>query len=434
MYNILLFAGTTEGRELAEYLSGCNLHLTVCVATEYGQTLIEEKENLSVHSGRMDLEQMKKMIRDGFGVTSDFSKKPTIDFLIDATHPYAEVVTQNLQSAAQQMGIPYYRCLREIAEEQSCLAGYEKVIHAENTEQAIELLQGTSGNILLTTGSKELAHYAKINDFAQRVYPRVLPLEQVVKGCLDLGVLPSHLIAMQGPFSKELNLAMIKQWNIQYLVTKESGKAGGFEEKIAAAKQAGITVVIIGRPTEKTQQAYSFSRLKEKLKEDFQIVPDFTKQEEKNKQFPLFVSLRDKKILVFGGGKIAARRIASLLSFGCQIRVISPEISEECQQFWQKKRIIWEKRCYQTGDCTADFVLAATNCPEVNDRIESECRSGTKKILFNRCDRKENCDFYFPALVEHDGMVIAISSSGTDYKKVKDTAAKLRAIFAEQDR
>ena len=99
-----------------------------------------------------------------------------------------------------------------------------------------------------------------------------------------------------------------------------------------------------------------------------------------------------------------------------------------------RKKELWEKRCYQTGDCTADLVLAATNCPEVNDRIESECRSGTKKILFNRCDRKENCDFYFPALVEHDGMVIAISSSGTDYKKVKDTAAKLRAIFAEQDR
>ena len=110
----------------------------VCVATEYGQTLIEEKRKSFCPFRRMDLEQIKKMIRDGFGVTSDFSKKPTIDFLIDATHPYAEVVTQNLQSAAQQMGIPYYRCLREIAEEQSCLAGYEKVIHAENTEQAIQ--------------------------------------------------------------------------------------------------------------------------------------------------------------------------------------------------------------------------------------------------------------------------------------------------------
>ena len=434
MYNVLLFAGTTEGRELAEYLSDCSLRLTVCVATEYGQTLVEEKENLSVHSGRMDLEQMKEMIQNGFGVTSDFSKKPSIDFLIDATHPYAQVVTQNLQSAAQQMGIPYYRCLRESGEEQNCLNGYAKVLHTENTEQAVKLLQETNGNILLTTGSKELAHYAKIDNFAQRVYPRVLPLEQVVKGCLELGVLPSHLIAMQGPFSEELNLAMIKQWNIRYLVTKESGKAGGFEEKVAAARKAGITVLIIGRPAEQARQSYSLSHLKERLKEEFQIVPVLRKPEEKGKSFPFFVSLQGKKVQVFGGGKIATRRISSLLSFGCQIQVISPEISSDCKRFWQQKKIVWENRCYQTGDCTADLVLAATNHAEVNDRIEAECRSSEKKILFNRCDRKENCDFYFPALVEYDGMVIAISSSGKDYKKVKDTAAKLRATFAEQDR
>ena len=60
MYKLLLFAGTTEGRELAEYLAGCKVQVTACVATEYGETLISPQTNLTVHAGRMDRQQMQQ--------------------------------------------------------------------------------------------------------------------------------------------------------------------------------------------------------------------------------------------------------------------------------------------------------------------------------------------------------------------------------------
>ena len=75
MYKLLLFAGTTEGRELAEYLAGCKVQVTACVATEYGETLISPQTNLTVHAGRMDRQQMQQLIQqEGF------------DLVIDATH------------------------------------------------------------------------------------------------------------------------------------------------------------------------------------------------------------------------------------------------------------------------------------------------------------------------------------------------------------
>ena len=91
MYKLLLFAGTTEGRELAEYLAGCKVQVTACVATEYGETLISPQTNLTVHAGRMDRQQMQQLIQqEGF------------DLVIDATHPYAAVVTQNIAAACAQ--------------------------------------------------------------------------------------------------------------------------------------------------------------------------------------------------------------------------------------------------------------------------------------------------------------------------------------------
>ena len=209
MYKALLFAGTTEGRQLAEYLAACGVQTTVSVATEYGQTLIAPRPNLSVHAGRLDEGQMEQ-----------FLKENRFDFVIAATHPYAAVVTQTICRACAAAEVPCYRCLRE---ESQLQAG--NLIRVETTEQAVQRLNEIPGNILLTTGSKELAAYTKVSGFAERVYPRVLPLANVVESCLKLGVPASHLIAMQGPFSEELNLAMIRQWNIACLVTKESGSS-----------------------------------------------------------------------------------------------------------------------------------------------------------------------------------------------------------------
>ena len=91
-----------------------------------------------------------------------------------------------------------------------------------------------SGAALITTGSKGLAAFTRIPDFARRLYPRVLPRIKSIQTCLDLGFAASRIIAMQGPFSKELNRELMRQFDIKILVTKESGSAGSFPKKAAA--------------------------------------------------------------------------------------------------------------------------------------------------------------------------------------------------------
>ena len=311
---------------------------------------------------------------------------------------------------------------------------------AQDTEQAAHLLEEIEGNILLTTGSKELPAYRQVKGFAERFYPRVLPLANVVESCLALGIPAAHLIAMQGPFSQEMNLAMIRQWNISCLVTKESGKTGGVDQKLAAAKQAGISVLLIRRPSEQVA-GWSLQALKQELAQRFGIrpVPAAPKPRLHRKRFPLFVSLYGRRALVVGGGKIAARRARVLACFGCRVQVIAPKLSEKMEQLLQggeqDAQLQWICRSWQPGDCTGqgylpDLALAATDDPAVNTAFVEEChRAG---IPVNRCDCHEECDFYFPAIVEHDGLVIGIASDGTQHKQVKQTAARFRELLCSK--
>ena len=167
-------------------------------------------------------------------------KKP--EMVLDATHPYAAEVTENIRTACQNTGLEYRRVLREAG------AYQDQAVYVPDTQAAIEFLEGTEGNILLTTGSKELGKYTALSDAGERIYARVLSLPSVMETCKGYGFEGKHLIGMQGPFSMELNAAMLRQFDCKYLVTKDTGKAGGFQEKIDAALSCGTVPVIIGRP------------------------------------------------------------------------------------------------------------------------------------------------------------------------------------------
>lgn len=232
MSKVLIFAGTIEGRKIAEFLAAHQVSARVCVATEYGESLLPEGGSLTVSHERLTETQMEDVIR-----------QEKCRLIIDATHPYAAAVTENIRMAAKVTGIEYIRLLRE---QESW--GDAEVLQADSVPEAAELLKETEGNILSTTGSKELSAYTVIPDYENRVYARVLSLPGVVKTCAELGFVGQHLICMQGPFSKELNVAMMRQFDIKYLVTKESGKNGGFPDKLLAAREAGAKLVVVGRP------------------------------------------------------------------------------------------------------------------------------------------------------------------------------------------
>lgn len=231
MCKICIFAGTSEGRQLIERLSGRGVRLTVCVATEYGEVLLGEHQDAEIRAGRMDKAQMEEMLRQ-----EDFA------LVVDATHPYADKVTENIAAACRNFRVEYLRLLRGSNSEDS------DGVFVENTAACVDYLKSTEGNIFLTTGSKELPAYAELHD---RVYARVLPMPASLQSCADSGIAPDHIIAMQGPFDEAINLAMLRMTKAKYMVTKDTGGPGGYGAKISAARMAGVQAVVIGRPVQR---------------------------------------------------------------------------------------------------------------------------------------------------------------------------------------
>ena len=225
----ILFSGTTEGRRLSHALAELGAAVTVCVATEYGKEEQGESAGITVLSGRMD---EARMARTAAGA----------DLCVDATHPYAVQVSRSIRAACEESGTPLLRLLREESEVPD---GTEVFPTAQ---AAADWLKNTQGNILLTTGAKELSVFAPLG--GERLYPRVLPLASSLESCAAAGVPSSHILALQGPFSQELNEALIRQHHIAWLVTKDGGPAGGFEEKALAAQAAGARLALIRRPQE----------------------------------------------------------------------------------------------------------------------------------------------------------------------------------------
>ena len=237
MTKICLFAGTTEGRRLSEFLSRQDAELTVCVATKYGESLLGSGEHLSISHKKLSAEEITQLL-----------EHKTFDLVIDATHPYALAVTENILEACKKTNTEYKRLLRKtgVSSEET----QADIVTVRDAEEAAEFLKGTTGNILLTTGSKDLNIFAAIQNFSERVYARVLPMQSSLQACEKAGLPPSHIIAMQGPFSEEMNTAMMKAVQSEWLVTKDSGEAGGFETKISAARKANTGLVMIGRPSQ----------------------------------------------------------------------------------------------------------------------------------------------------------------------------------------
>ncbi len=226
---IVIFSGTTEGKKLSCELADFGVPVLVCVATEYGKTDQGKHPGVQVQAGRLDVGDMARLLTPQ-------------TLCIDATHPYATQVTANIRAAAKQAGAVYKRLLRKPSPlPEDCLA-------VRDTTEAVSLLQKTEGNILLTTGAKELSAFAPLGE--ERLFARVLPLESSLEACKEAGIAPSHIIAMQGPFGVELNVALLHQFAIRYLVTKDGGAPGGFEEKLKAARACGVKLVVVRRPVD----------------------------------------------------------------------------------------------------------------------------------------------------------------------------------------
>ena len=232
MAEIVIFAGTTEGRELAELCRRLGIDALACVATEYGESLLSSGGSLRVRTGRLAEGGMRELIK---------AEAPRL--VLDATHPYASEVSRTIAAACGGLEVTLGRVLRESEDHEGCLEFADLASLAAHLDK-------TPGVVFSSLGTKEAAAISKVSGAAERVWLRVLPSVEGLKMCLEAGFPAKHMICMQGPFSADLNEAMFRACGAQILLTKDTGSAGGFPEKLEAAKRCGMQVFVIKRPSE----------------------------------------------------------------------------------------------------------------------------------------------------------------------------------------
>lgn len=245
MSGILIFGGTTEGRRLAQIFAKNKIKTELCVASEYGEKLMEfsdfeelspsENSFLKIKTGRISKDEMENLCKNGYSA------------VVDATHPFAAVVTDYIRQVFPAK-IPVVRLERELshADENFC-EYFESVPDCASALEKFSA-QNPGAKILLTTGSKDLKILCRSENLRKNLVVRVLPAFESLKICMEAGLEGRQIVAMQGPFSVKMNEIQIKDFGISALVTKESGKTGGLDSKILAAKNCGIKCFVIKKP------------------------------------------------------------------------------------------------------------------------------------------------------------------------------------------
>lgn len=244
MRNIMIFGGTTEGRRLAEFCAANPIKAYISVTSDYGVNLLPESEYLTLLCDKMDAAGMER-----------FFISHAITHVIDATHPFAKEVTENVKQVCDALGISYFRVIREQEEE---LRG---IRYFDNLDMLTDYLDGTAGRIFITTGSKEAAAFCRLKDFESRCVLRVLDVPEIVGRLKQMGYCGEQIISVRGPFSVEENISHFEKYHARYLVTKDSGNAGGFMEKLEAAKACGLEALVLRRQPEqgyKVEQIYDW--------------------------------------------------------------------------------------------------------------------------------------------------------------------------------
>jgi precorrin-3B C17-methyltransferase len=230
---IWVFAGTSDGNDLAQLISKEGYRVVLSTATNYGAQVAHKScPDVRVISGRMGMEARRQDISD--------SKAKLI---VDATHPYAVKISEQLMEIAQELKIPYLRFERPT----ESIEGHIELSNSMETaaHRAVEIGQ----RIFISTGSRDLATFLRIPGAEQKTwFTRITPEAEFLQKALALGIPQSNICAMQGPFSQEFNEALWRDWKIDCVITKESGAPGGYRAKVAAANKLNIPIIVVRRP------------------------------------------------------------------------------------------------------------------------------------------------------------------------------------------
>ena len=231
--DVWVFSGTSDGNALAAQLADAGTKVIVSTASDYGREMVVQNfPNLAVRSGRMGVEARRLEL-----------KKTGAKVIVDATHPFASEISKQLIELASELGITYLRYERPVTQ------NVQGAILCRDIEEAVEKAMAHGTRIFLATGSKDLATFLKQPKAAERQwFARIAPDTESLQKALGLGIPRGQLCVMQGPFTQEFNQMLWKNWQIDCVVTKDSGEAGGFEAKEQAARSLGIPLIVVQRP------------------------------------------------------------------------------------------------------------------------------------------------------------------------------------------
>ena len=228
---ILVLGGTSDSLVICDYLNKNNKEFILSVTTDYGKEISCEYAK-NIYLGKLDVEAL-----------CEFIKVNNINLIIDATHPYAAMASENSISASEKLKIKYIRYERK----NSYIEANDRLIKVDSVDKACEVATEIGNKIFLATGSKNLSEFVKqLKD--KELIARILPTSGVVKSCEDMGLSAHNIIGMKGPFTYDMNKALYTFYGVDCVITKESGKEGGFVEKIDSALDLGLKVIVITRP------------------------------------------------------------------------------------------------------------------------------------------------------------------------------------------
>lgn len=225
---IWVIAGTADARSVVEALVDAGHGVIATTATEYGADRLAPRPGLERLFGRLDPVAM-----------ADLVSRRGVRLVVDASHPHAVQVSHNAIAAARETRVPYLRFERPAA-------AVERVRVVPGYREAAGALAESDGPVLLAIGSRNLDAFAALAP--GRCWARVLPTRESMDACARAGFGPDRIIALQGPFSRAFNRALYDELGIRWLVSKESGGEGGVLEKVGAARDAGIGVIMVARP------------------------------------------------------------------------------------------------------------------------------------------------------------------------------------------
>lgn len=224
---IWMIGGTSDANQLAALIQAEGHQILISTTTAYGAQLAA-LQNCRVIEQQLRESDMEQLITE-----------QQITAVVDASHPFAELVSTQAIAVCQRLNRPYLRFER-------AQIGIDGALFYTDYASLIAALEQTSGNILLTIGSKNVHRFCPT--LSNRLVARILPVTESLEECRLAGLSAHQLIAMKGRMSRETNRSLMNEYKIAHLVTKESGEAGGLLEKCEAASDLGIAVHVLARP------------------------------------------------------------------------------------------------------------------------------------------------------------------------------------------